>query len=235
MNEIILFTITLARDKNEEKTILSAIKALRTKTNLFLVVVDGGSSKNFLEKLNSFNKIKLISSRKSGLFNQIKDGLKQIDRVSTDYVFYFESNKWGFINNDFEKFLNKSNTLIKKNKKTGVILASRNKFSFKTFPRVQRISESIINKVLKIILKEKIIDYTYGPRIISFKVVEEIIKQDKNLGWGWMTKTLIICKKLEMNIVSLEMDLRCPEDERVETLNDIKLRLRQLKEHLFSL
>jgi len=223
-------TITWARDKREENLVYDSLSTISDK-NIHVVAVDGGSREEFLYRIKSLKNISVIISSKKGLQNQILESLKEAQR-SNKYVFYAESNKNDFFENQLDEFIFRAMNIISKNPNTGIVLPSRTKESFSTFPSFQQQSESVLNTILSGFLGKNVKDFAYGPRIIAGDLIPYLDRLPKDIGWGWMTYILIIAKKMGMSIHAVNLDLPCPKDERVETESDKIFRLKQLRNHI---
>lgn len=222
-------TITWARDRKEEKLVYDSLSALAGK-NIHVVAVDGGSSEEFLDSLKKFRNISVIRSSKKGLQNQVVESLREA-QASSRYILYTEANKSDFFRNQFDGFLSRAMNVIDKNPNTGIVLPSRTKESFSTFPEFQQRSEFFLNTVLSEFLDKKG-DFAYGPRIIASDLIPYLDQLPRDVGWGWMTYLLLITKGLGKNIHTVDLDLPCPQGERENTYADKLLRLKQLKNHI---
>lgn len=223
-------TITWARDKKEEKSIYGSLSTLSNK-NIHIVAVDGGSSEEFLNNLKNLRNISIIRSLKKGVQNQAVESLNKAQSYS-EYVFYTESNKGDFFRNNLDEFLSKANSIIDKDPNAGVILPSRTKESFSTYPVFQQQSESFLNTILGEFLNKKAIDFSYGPRIITGDLIPYVGQLPRDISWGWMTYLLFVAENLGKNTYAVDLDLPCPKDERIETESDKLFRLKQLRNHI---
>lgn len=227
-------TVTLARSRSEEKIILKSLRAL-SQTDLPMVVVDGGSSKNFISDLKSIPRINIKRETKGNLFTQVRQALKEAS-IRYPFVFYSESNKFEFLSKKSKDFLRDARVLIQSDQNLGMILASRSKKSTTTFPKFQRLEESLINKLLCHLLKKKsIVDFTYGPRIINASLIRYLEDISLDLGWGWMSFLLFAAKAENKKIYSTTLEALCPKNERMETKVDTKFRLKQFQDHLSAI
>lgn len=199
--------------------------------NINIVAVDGGSSKEFLGRIKKFRNISVIRSSKKGLQNQVVESLLEA-QASSRYIFYTESNKSDFFRSHLDGFLSRAMTIIDKNPNAGIVLPSRTKESFSTFPEFQQRSESFLNTILSEFIDREVGDFAYGPKIIASDLIPYLGHLLRDVGWGWMTYLLLIAKKLEKSIYAVELDLPCPRDERENTYADKLLRLKQLKNHI---
>ena len=71
--DVCVVTITLARDAQEERTLLSALEKL-TALGLPLVIADGGSSARFVKQVLDFSYY-VVTPKAQGLAKQLKAGI----------------------------------------------------------------------------------------------------------------------------------------------------------------
>ena len=92
-DEVVISTITLARDPNESRLIRRGLSILSTKPVSTIVVVDGGSGDRFLEDVGRIPKVLLAQSRVPGLLAQVRTSLHRAQETGARYIFYTEPNK----------------------------------------------------------------------------------------------------------------------------------------------
>lgn len=223
-------TITWARNRKEEELVYDSLSALSGK-NIHVVAVDGGSSEEFLDSLKKFRNISVVKSSKTGLQNQVVESLRKA-QTSSKYIFYTEANKSDFFRSHFDGFLSRAMNIVDRDPNTGIVLPSRTKESFSSYPAFQQQSESFLNTVLSEFIERGVGDFSYGPRIIVRDLIPYLDGLSRDVGWGWMTYLLLISKKLGRSIYTVDLDLPCPKDERENTYADKLLRLKQLKNHI---
>lgn len=219
-------TLTFARSESEEKLIFDSLQILSKKVSC-LVVVDGGSEIKFLRKIKKIPNIKLIINH--GTFiEQVKASLKEAVRRS-NVVLYTESDKKYFFSNSLEQFLTRSEPYLLDDN-FGIILPSRDKQSFLSFPKFQQQTEKFLNSTISHFLKKKL-DYTYGPRIISRELVSYLDDVNKDITWGWMTYVLLKAYKNNKTIHGVELYLPDINNQKEDSMNKI-YRISQLEAHL---
>src|SRR6188472_1283695 len=93
LDHVVVATITLARDAQERHAMERGLQLLSTKSFRAIVVVDGGSSADFLTTIKALPRVMLASPAMPGLFGQVKSSLQIARDLGSDYVFYTEANK----------------------------------------------------------------------------------------------------------------------------------------------
>lgn len=233
---LLVATITLARDAAEAKLILNTLTKLSNKDISTIYATDGGSAEpGFVDSLKKIKKLHLFQDKDGGLFNQVKRSLSDALKNNCQAILYLESNKEWFVEERLEKFLNRSQAIIKeRGSNFGIIVAGRTDKSFQSFPEVQQKEEAKTNERLSA-LTGCDFDYCYGPRIISMELVQRVLEIDTDIGWGWLCVPVVLASKLGRSIDQVELDLFCPKDEQIETEKDIKLRQAQREQHFLAI
>ena len=224
-------TITLARDAEEERTLLKGLKKLAA-TGLPLAIADGGSSKRFVKQVLDFNYFVVIPQEK-GLVRQVKAGIAVALRQFKDCraILYTEPDKSPFFEGRLLEFVKAA----KSSEKMGVVAAARDEKSFRTFPEGQYRCEHFMNDAFSWIVKRRS-DYCYGPLLLSRDAAKLALKSPDDLGWGWRFWTMKKAYDSGLHVSTIEMDLPCPTEQRGEdSKHDRLYRLKQLKQNLDSI
>ena len=230
--KMIASTITWARSPNEERAIIDSITELSTRDFKAIVVVYGGSSKQFLDELSAIPKTTIITNADNkGLQYQVVESLRRASKENAGWVFYTESNKFHFFKDKLDEFLSTANSYMSQDKNCGIILPLRSKRSFMTFPPFQREAETVINNAIQVVTNQAL-DCTYGPRIISSDLLECLDELPEGIDWGWMSYVLTVAHKKGKSIYGVELDLDCPKDDRAEGTKEKLLRIKQLGDHI---
>lgn len=230
---LVISTITLARSKAEGNLILNSLEMLIDKGIAPIIAVDGGSDREFVEKIESLKGVSIITDKKDGLQGQIKKSLLEAKKTGYRYIFYTEPNKYDFFASQTEIFVDKTMELADNDVNFGIALPSRNQKSYTTFPPFQQYTETVTNNLISSFNgKTYGKDYAYGPRIIESSLVSYLNKIEDDLVWGWMSFLVIIAHRLGKTLHTISLDLPCPENERIETENDKVYRLKQLGDHI---
>lgn len=226
-------TITLAHSPHEEKQIIDSL-GLLSKLDLPVVVCDGGSPDSFLNQVKKINGVIITPQPSGGLLNQVRESLNRAAGIYP-YVFYTESNKFAFFNDQLSFFLDEANKIIKRSH-PGVIVTSRSPESFSTYPPFQRQTETFINMLLAEFLgATELVDYSYGPRIIDSGLIPYLNQVTTDFGWGWMSYIVLMAKKINKEIKTVNFNLPCPKNEQGETEKDKIFRLRQFNNHISAI
>jgi hypothetical protein len=229
--DICVVTITLARDAQEERTLLSALEKL-TALGLPLVIADGGSSARFVKRVLDFNYF-VVTPKAKGLVKQLKAGIAVALRQFQDKraVLYTEPDKYPFFEGNLLEFVKAA----KYTEKLGVVAAARDAKSFSTFPQGQFKCESFMNEAFSWIAKPKG-DYCYGPLLLSRDAAKIALQAPDDLGWGWRFWTMKKAHEAGLRLSTIEMHLPCPIEQRGEdSPKDRMYRLKQLKQNLEAL
>ena len=117
---------------------------------------------------------------------------------------------------------------------TGVVLASRSADSFRTFPPMQRYTETVINTLCRELIGVDT-DYSYGPFVLHRTLVPLAASMDPRIGWGWRHHLFRMTQRQGLRVVAIEGDYPCPEDQRAEDDAERAHRLRQLSQNLLGL
>jgi hypothetical protein len=234
-HKLVVATITLARNKQEERLLSNALRKL-SECNLPIIAADGGSSAQFVHELKQAE-ISVIKPRKKGLVPQIKTSLTAALKCFPDYyILYTEPDKYPFFEGPLLKFVQ----LAKASPSFGVALAARNKLSFKTFPEGQQWTEMFMNQAAEFTLKNKttteVPDYCYGPLLLSSSAAKLALESPDDLGWGWRFYTMARAKQSRLTLKSIPLNLPCPHEQRGEDSREDRLyRIKQLRQNLAAL
>ncbi len=229
---LVFSTVTLAKTREEEETIVRGIEMLSSKNIPSLIIVDGGSSSDFIARLGAIPRTSLVQ-KGGGLFVQTKEALNKASGESSPYIFYAESNKEQFFKTSLDEFVQKAFEHMERDPNCGIVLPSRTSGSFATFPSFQREEELSLNRLLKELMgRAGDEDFAYGPRIILRDLIPYLNRASKEIGWGWMSYLLIIVNRLGKSIYTIPLELPCPEKERGETRADKLYRLEQFRNHI---
>ena len=227
-NQIVIATITWARDEQEEELLKKSLQLL-AKTGIPVFLTDGGSSAAFLEFLGSFSNFTLSHSVQKGVWMQAKTSLFQAYQSGSKFIFYTEPDKLDFFENSLQLFLDK----VLKGEE-GIVLASRSKESFSTFPGFQQMTETTINNCCAEIIG-KSIDYCYGPFFMDRSFVPYLNHLPQEFGWGWRPYTFGIARRLGIHIESFVGDFSCPVNQQQDNLKERIYRMKQLSQNIEGL
>ena len=224
VTDVCIATISLARNTGEENLLLSALEQLAT-LQLPVYITDGGSSKSFLDFLETIPHFKIYEAK--GLWAQAKTSIKAAETSNAKFIFYTEPDKLEF----FAKHLKAILVEIDVNANTGVVIASRSIKGFNTFPAFQQMTETAINNCCREITG-KDFDYCYGPFLFNSTLVPYLDNLDDNIGWGWRPFVFCLAHRLGLNVESFEGDFNCPQDQREDDATERIYRMKQLTQNI---
>lgn len=224
INELCIVTISLAKNKEEEKLLSTSLEQLAA-LNIPVYITDGGSSKNFIEFLQSISHFKIFEAK--GLWPQAKMSITQAAEYGAKFIFYTEPDKLEFFTNHLRKMLEAINV----DEKTGIVLASRSVKGFSTFPSFQQMTETTINNCCKEVTGKEI-DYCYGPFLFNAQLIPLLEKLDDNIGWGWRPFTFAIAHRLSLEVSGFKNDFYCPSDQREDEVTERIYRMKQLTQNI---
>jgi hypothetical protein len=224
--------MTLARNETEANLMLTAFRGLSSLLRIPIFVTDGGSTPlYFCSELENIPGVTLTGPPCSGLTAQIRRSLEAALVDPSPCILYLEPNKSWFVQHRLQEFvLHGRERLSHHGEKFGVLLPARSRASFDTYPPVQRQYEAETNKLLGDLTGYKT-DYAYGPRLISKRLVESVMSSKDEFSWGWMSIPIVLASRWGLSIEAIEMDLPCPEEERLESIHDAEYRIRQHQQH----
>jgi hypothetical protein len=226
-NEMCIATISLARNKEEEKLLLTSLEQLAA-LEIPVYITDGGSSNNFIHPLQSIPHFKIFKAK--GLWPQAKMSITEAAKSGAKFIFYTEPDKQEF----FSKHLKKMLKQISVDEKTGVILASRFANGFSTFPPFQQMTEATINNCCKEIIGKEI-DYCYGPFLFNSQLIPVLESLDDNIGWGWRPFVFAVAHSMGLNVTNFKGDFFCPYEQRKDDAAERIYRMKQLTQNINGL
>src|SRR5688500_17839938 len=154
LTDVGVVTITLARNANEERTLLSALKDLRA-CGLPVVAAHGGAGERFVSTLKGLG-FEVVIPDERGLVKQVKAGLAAALKMwPRKGILYMEPDKYPFFGERLTQF-------VAAVRGADVAVAARDARSFRTFPTGQRWTESFTNEAAELAFGMKG-DYCYGP------------------------------------------------------------------------
>src|ERR1700736_1590038 len=103
-NEIAIATITRVRDAQEDLLLREAMQTL-TKQDIPVVVVDRGSSREFLSFLKSLPNAIVLTSSATGLLGQVQLSIATASDLGRKYILYTEPDKKLFFQTQLQRFI----------------------------------------------------------------------------------------------------------------------------------
>lgn len=226
--EVIIATITLARNEEEEAVLRTSLAQL-AELNLPVYITDGGSGESFLQFLRSFSNFTVLDPQK-GLWLQTKNSLSAAYGTGSKFIFYTEPDKTGFFIHSLLQMLNE----ISVDPQTGIVLASRSAKGFESFPAFQQMTETAINNCCAELIG-KPADYVYGPFLLKSELVPYLSELAEHIGWGWRPYTFNIAKRLGYQVDAFTGDFLCPADQQQDNAKERIHRMRQLSQNIEGL
>jgi hypothetical protein len=224
-SDVAIATITLARDEQEEALLRKSLRQL-AELQIPVYITDGGSGTGFLDFIRSFPQFTLSDAKVKGVWAQAKKSLSEAYAHGSKFIFYSEPDKADF----FAQLPSVIND-IQADEKSGIVMASRSATAFSTFPAFQQMTETTINNCCAEIIGKNG-DYTYGPFLLSGRLLPylELVKED--IGWGWRPYTFGIAKRLGYQVDSYVGDFSCPPEQQEDTPSERIYRMRQLSQNM---
>jgi hypothetical protein len=229
LNSLSVATVTRARGAREEDLIARTLNGL-SNLGLPVVVSDGGSSAAFLDSLSGIPQLALTLPEHPGLVGQVKASVRMARESGSAYILYLESDKELFVTGPMTNFIESAIA----EPDTGVILASRSRRSFDTFPPFQRRTESAFNTVASEVIGLEA-DYLYGPFLMEHSVAAHVEAAAADLGWGWRPFIFASAPRLGRRVHAIEGDYVCPSEQANEDDEDRLHRLWQLRQNIEGL
>ena len=231
---VAIVTVTWARSPAEAQLLQRALRTL-SKTGLPIYVGEGGSGRDFIRALGRLPNLRVCSldtSCRPTLVNQLRAALTRAEETHPDYLLYTEPDKRAFFTQGLPMLIRTAQSGARR---PGLVLAARTPRSFATFPKGQQIAERFMNRLCAEALGQ-VGDYTYGPMLISARLLKHTPPLPENLGWGWRFFLMAVAHQLRTPTVFCTVRTQCPASQRNEDdASDRDYRLRQLIENVTGL
>jgi hypothetical protein len=75
-------------------------------------------------------------------------------------------------------------------------------------------------------------DFTYGPFALSPALVDRLAGVPASFGWGWRTFLFVAAHRHGSGCAFVEGDYACPDDQRQDSEEERRHRVRQLAQNL---
>ncbi len=224
--EIVVATMTRARDEAEARTLEAALEILRSH-GLRVFATDGGSTEGFLARLTGLPGFTLrTSSGAPRLVRQVKSSIAAALGEGARAILYTEPDKAWFFSNGLTRLIECWRLAAQ----PGLVLAARSPASFATFPPFQRRTEGLVNDLCERLIGHRG-DYSYGPFVMDRALAARVLTMPDDIGWGWRTCLFGLAGRLGYSQSWYIDDVPCPEDQRSESFGDQLHRLKQLEEN----
>jgi hypothetical protein len=225
----VVATMTLVREPAEERSVFDALASL-ARAELPVIVADGGSPPGFVQAVRALPQYEVVQPQAQGLVPQVRAALERARELRVPWILYTEPDKRFFFAERLAWFLDAA----LQHADSALILASRSREAFDTFPTVQRLSESAFNSLFDT-LTGFTSDCLYGPFLVRAELVDEAVQLPPSVGWGWRPFLFARALRRGLAVSAVTGDFLCPVDQRDEDDGDRIHRLRQLTENLAGL
>jgi hypothetical protein len=226
---IAVATMTLVRDKDEDRLVRAALERLARKA-WPIAVADGGSPDDFVRFLRHLPEVTVVDPDVSGLVGQIKASVRAAASAGKPLVFYTEPDKADFFETHLDDFLRRAPA----DSAGGIVLAARSAQALSTFPLVQRFTESTFNRACAESLDTPG-DYTYGPFVFDVQLARRLDAAPDDLGWGWRPYLFALAHRLDRRIAHVAGEFVCPPGQRLDEEGERIHRMRQLAQNINGL
>lgn len=224
--DVVFATMTLARTPADTALLAAAIAEL-ARFGRPIVVADGGSSPELLQRLAELRGVQVAGSRfGAGLVAQIRTAIDGALATGLPLICYTEPDKLDFFRNGIERFVND----VQAGARFGVALAARSPRAFDTFPPLQRYTEQAINDLVGDVVGQPG-DYSYGPFAMSREIGRSVASLDDDLGWGWRHYAFVAARQMGHSVAFHPGDFECPVEQRTEDAAERLHRVRQLEQN----
>jgi hypothetical protein len=223
---VIVATMTLARDADEERLIERALVRLSA-TARRIAVTDGGSSAAFVDVMRRVPGVEVTTSRDvPGLIGQVRTSLRTA-RTWGDPILYTEPDKYDFFDRHLGGYLDRAWA----GNGADIVLSSRSAQSFATYPASQQEAETVLNDLCGDLIGLRA-DYLYGPFVMRAALVDALEPLPPAIGWGWRPYLFVRAHRMGGRIASVEGDFDCPAEQREDGPAEQAHRLKQLAQNL---
>jgi hypothetical protein len=214
----------LSRSAEEADHLIDSVGTL-AKLKIPMVAADGGSHPELIGFLKSIPHLTLLSAEEmpGGLVSQARSAIQKAAEQGSERILYTEPDKKWFFENRLIEFIEFGQT----KEDAGMVLASRSKESFGTFPPVQQVAERLTNELICETLKT-VLDTVYGPFLFPTQFARYLAGIPGDLGWGWRTFLMTMIHRSGAELVPYWSDFPCPEHQRSE--NDSRTQIYRIEQ-----
>ena len=225
-------TIAWARTPLEEERLRRSLERLAA-AGFPVAVADAGTNPDFEGFLSQLPGFHVTVPPRRGLVAQVAASIALAAGLDRSFILYTEPDKALFFGRRMKDFLHRA-AADRDGREVGVVLASRSRRSFKTYPSMQRYTEGVINGLCGEMLGCPG-DYSYGPFLMTRTLVPELLQVRRELGWGWRHFAFRAAHRAGLPVDHVTGDYPCPPDQRAEDDAERVHRLRQLSENILGL
>lgn len=228
-DELVIATLSLVRSEAEE-TLLKAALSQLSSLNVPVFVTDGGSPPPFIRFLHRLPNFTVLHATAKGVFAQARSSLTEAAKTGKPFIFYTEPDKENF----FKTGLTDVIKAVEAESNLGIVMASRNKEGFATFPAFQQMTETAISHCCGEVVGVRA-DYCYGPFLLRKELVEHLSGVQEDIGWGWRPFVFNKAHRLGYKVAAFEGPFLCPEAQRKDDAAERIYRMKQLEQNIRGL
>ena len=221
-------TISWARNEPETALLQSSLEKL-SQAGLPIFITDAGSDTSFVQQLLTLPRTK-VSGPVKGVWPQAKESIHAAAESGAEWILYTEPDKKDFFTHHVSRLLQN----IPTSEATAVILASRSKKAFASFPPFQQMTETTINNCCAELMGYPF-DYVYGPFVFHRSLVPHLQQLPPDIGWGWRPFLFRAAHRMGKQLASVEGDFFCPEDQREDDEAERIYRMKQMVQNIKGL
>jgi hypothetical protein len=207
--DVAVATMTRARTSPEGDALLLALRAL-SRLAVPVIVADRESTERFRRDLKRLNRVSVVTRVKPGLVGQINASLAAAAMSGRRFILYTEPDKRHFFERHLRRFVADAPDTPR-----AVIVASRTKRAFSTFPEFQRRTETAANDLCRLAVGPEG-DYFYGPFLFSVSLLERVLPIPDGLGWGWRPYLFATGRRFGYRVRLQAGNFACPVEQRWE-------------------
>jgi hypothetical protein len=229
VSQVGVATITWARSPEEEALLRRSLGHLSS-IGVPIAVADAGTSPAFAGFLRGLPNVSVTGADGPGLVAQVSASVARAAAFAQQYILYTEPDKELFFRDRLREFLR----VAPDEADGGVVLASRSRRSFETFPPMQRYTEGVINRLCGRMIGIAG-DYSYGPFLMHAALLPCMEQLDAGLGWGWRHRIFLHTHRQGRRVLHVTDHHPCPHHQRSEDDVERAHRLRQLSQNVLGL
>ena len=195
--------------------------------NFDTVVIDGGSSPDFLKRIDEVG-IKAIAQEGKGLGVSRRQAIKLACDTGKTPIVIMEPEKVDFVSQ-----IEKLSSLISEDRADFVIPKRR---SLKTYPVAQQLSEDFGNLFIKELIGFDL-DLFFGPRIFKGEMAQYFLNYDGKYGDAWESIFIPVLDAIQdgKRVLSVPIDYFHPKEQREAEEHDLDFFKKRVEMQLLPL
>lgn len=240
-DDLVVFTTTFYKDDEVSKIRAALAEKFFDnveKLNIKCVVVDGGSSQEFINKIKQYKNISLIieSSLKMGESRRkaLEIAMNKIPEGINASFLWVEPEKEDLIKEESLKAMIE----FLRGGKADIVVPSR--LSKESYPKFQKWIEERANKRAKQLLDksgedklfETELDLWFGPKMFNKEGAKFFLNYKGNLDkWDSIIKPVIEAQRAGKNIVSAPVDFEYSQSQRQQEEGNIEFKIKRVEQY----